>query len=190
LEMAVGVGLGDGLGVGLANATNVKDVCASTWPLESRRLAVWTPGRSNHQAADEELCGAGGVSGGRHRGGWLRHCPGGLHGDHVGRRLRRRHRGPGHSDKSRLSSRPRSAPCRNPGHSDQPILFTDTGRPEVRMGRSHKEKGPSLRGRPRGSIDTSGYLRRAARERDAGDNSNVKEAQDVRSQTTGRPIPL
>jgi hypothetical protein len=37
-------GVGVGSGVGLANMTNVKDVCASTWPLESRRLAVWTPG--------------------------------------------------------------------------------------------------------------------------------------------------
>jgi len=32
LEMAVGPGLGDGLGVGLANAMNVKDVCASSRP--------------------------------------------------------------------------------------------------------------------------------------------------------------
>ena len=38
------VGLGDGLGDGLANMTNVKAPCASTWPLESRRRAMWGPG--------------------------------------------------------------------------------------------------------------------------------------------------
>ena len=44
LEAGVGVGLGVGLGVGVATVMNVKDVCASTLPLESKRVAVWTPG--------------------------------------------------------------------------------------------------------------------------------------------------